>query len=96
MRPTGSSARMNMARSGSVSSIGSSTVHENTPRADLRGSPQRQQQSSEQQSSPQRSQQARPTTNGVGVRQFVTVINILCLLIYFFYKQESSFSVSVC
>ncbi|XP_045192846.2 CBY1-interacting BAR domain-containing protein 1-like [Mercenaria mercenaria] len=60
MRPSSSSARMNMARTGSVSSVSSSTVHENTPRADLRGSPQRQQQTAHRQ------QQARPTANGVG------------------------------
>ncbi|XP_060580436.1 CBY1-interacting BAR domain-containing protein 1-A-like isoform X2 [Ruditapes philippinarum] len=59
MRPSSSSARMTMARSGSVSSVNSSTVHENTPRADLRGSPHRQQ-------SPQRQQQPRSTANGVG------------------------------
>lgn len=53
MRPSSSAARMTVARSGSLSSVESSTVHEDTPKADLRGSPYRQ-------------QQQRPTTNGVG------------------------------
>lgn len=40
---------MNMARSGSVSSVNSSLGHENTPRADLKGSPLRQQSAHTQQ-----------------------------------------------
>lgn len=50
MRPSNTEARINMARSGSVSSE-ASTVYEDTPRADLRGSPAHR-------------TQPQPTTNG--------------------------------
>ena len=59
MRPSNSASRLQIARAGSVSSIASSSVYEDTPRADLQTN----------HSSPHRQLPTRPVTNGVGVSQ---------------------------